>query len=235
MRNISLLTLMFLLVLQSYSFSEGKFSYKEDFKKYLELSKNKDSQFYYPSLLNRFQKNDTTLTNLEIIAMLIGYVDNENYKPYEQMDVERKIFNLNVKKNYTQAIELSDSLLKKYPFSLLGNREKSYACYKLGKEEERKIFFDRFTQLTNAILWSGDGLSYESSLFVLGPTDGQSIIKFVLFCDLGEMGSGYSTEKYFHDILEMKQENGEKVKLYFNIDHAIKKSSFSKQLKEINK
>ena len=235
MIKVYLFLLIILLFDQTYPQSDDKFSYKNDFKKILEYSKTKDHQLYYPTLLNRFMKNDTTLTNNEIIAMLIGYTENDNYKPYEQMEIERKIFSLNVKKNYLKTIELSDSLLGKYPFSLLGNREKSFACYKLGKIEEQNLYFDRFTRITNAILWSGDGVSPETSLFVLGPADGQTIIKFVLFCEIGEMGSGYSNEKYFTDILEMKQESGEKVKLYFNIDHAIKKSSISKELKEINK
>ncbi len=218
-----------------YAQSNDSFSYKDDFDKMLKLSTQKDSDFYYPQLLDRFMKNDTLLTNSEIIAMLVGYTNSEKYKPYELMDREREIFKLNGNGDYRKALNLCNSLLEDYPFSLLGNREKSYANYKLNLKSDPDIYFNRFIQLTNAILWSGNGLNYDTSNFVLCPADGQTIIRFVLRRKIGDMGSGRSSEGYFHDILELIHDDGGSTKLYFNINHAMENSVFSKQLEEAAK
>ena len=229
-------TILFLILFVSntiLSQSNYTFSYTKDFKKFLDLSREEGNNFNYSTLLNRYLQNDSTLTHGEIIAMLIGYTESENYKPYKQMTVERNIYHLNAEGEYKAAIQLSDSLLEKYPFSLLGNREKSYANYKLNNARDQKIYFDRFMQIADAILWTGDGRSYKSSFFVLGPADGQTIIKYVLYNEIVGMGSGASTEDYFHDILDMKDEEGDTITLYFNIDHAMKKSTFYQQLLEV--
>lgn len=57
--------------------------------------------------------------------------------------------------------------------------------------------------------------------FVLGPRDGQILIKYVWGNSIGMMGSGEDVNGYFCDILSMNLKDGEK-QLYFNIDHATK-------------
>ena len=74
---------------------EFKFDYKKDFYEILEQTSDKTSNLYYLKLLPRFQSNDTTLTDYEVLALMIRYTEDSNYHAYSDISVEREIYSLN--------------------------------------------------------------------------------------------------------------------------------------------
>lgn len=203
-----------------------KFNYQEDFPKLLKASKDENSEFYYEDLLQQFQTLDTNLTSFKVLALLIGFTDSSNFRPYSYTSTERKIYKLNDEGKYQEALELSNRFLAKVPVSQKGLIEKSYALYKLEKDSAQ-YFSAQYQMIMNAMASSGDGLNPETAVFALGPTDGQNFITKYLNSGIGIMGSGEDKYGNFVDILELiwkDQETGEesRINLYFQIEHATK-------------
>ncbi|MES2622449.1 MAG: DUF4919 domain-containing protein [Bacteroidota bacterium] len=208
-----------LACLTTYVFGQD-FSYHNDFKILLEKSKDKASEYYYPKLLERFNSNDTTLTNKDIIALQIGFTANKDYKPYKLTNKEREIKGLISDKKYNEAIIEADEVLKTNPLNFTALMEKGFAYMKLNKEGA-SFHRERTMKIIRSIVWSGDG-TIDRPYFVLGPRDGQILIRYIFGSSIGTMGSGRDKNGYFLDILEVK-EDGESVKKYFNINHATDK------------
>src|SRR5690554_4408225 len=90
---------------------------------------DKESSFYYPNLVNRFNKGDSTIGKEELLHLYYGFVFNANYAPEASRTAERRIKNLNYSKLYKEAIMLADSLLEVFPVSLSALFEKSFASH----------------------------------------------------------------------------------------------------------
>ena len=175
------------------------FNYKKDFKSILTNSQDQESNLYYEKLLKRFQDNDSSLTNYETLALMIGYTENPKYKPMEDMEKEVEIFDHNNDNQFSEAIEKSKSYLQGHPVSLLVLREISYAYSKISKVYEKDMVFDSaiyFNGLSSyymslndrimeAMIFSGKGRTPENPIFSLGLADGEHFIPNV----------GYQIEK----------------------------------------
>ncbi len=175
------------------------FNYKKDFKTILMNSQDQESNLFYEKLLKRFQDNDSSLTNYEMLALMIGFTENPKYKPMEDMEKEVEIFDHNNAKEFSEAIEKSKSYLQGHPLSLLVLREISYAYSKISKVYEKDMVFDSaiyFNGLSSyymslndrimeAMIFSGKGRTPENPIFSLGLADGEHFIPNV----------GYEIEK----------------------------------------
>lgn len=157
------------------------------------------------------------MTNLDVIALQIGATGEKNFKPYETMTDEQEILVLVSSGKFEKAIEKCDELLKKSPLNFVALMEKSFSYMKLNKPDAA-IQKEKFMQVVNAIFWSGNG-SIEHPYFVLGPSDGQFIIRYILGKSIGIMASGQDKNKYFIDILELKDDSNSKT-LHFIINQA---------------
>lgn len=215
------------------SIREVFFDYHRDFLFYLTESSKPESQYYYDALLQRFQNEDQSIKNNEVIAMLIGFTNNQHYDPYENTDRERAIMASISDKEYERALIQCQEFLKTNPLNFTALMEEGFALRKLNND--RNLFPSVKSKiLTNAIVWSGTG-SYNHPYFVLSPIDGQTLIQYVFGKNIGTMGSGYDSNGYFLDILNMKTEK-ETITLHFNINHAIKNSILIQQIdKALNK
>ena len=200
------------------------FDYTEDYEVILKQTKDESSKLYVEDLFPRFKKGDKTLTEYEVLALNINYTENDNYWPYQDVDLEREIWRLNEEQNFDIALKKCDTLLQRNPFSLIGNREKAYALSETGKVDESVTFENRFYLAVNSILATGEGTSYESSFFTISPMDGQWIIRLILGKEICSMGSGSDEDGNFHDILGVQiDESEECINLFFNIEPASKR------------
>jgi hypothetical protein len=222
-----LLTALLLTVSLTSFGQEFEFDYHTDYEKILIQTNDTSSNLHYDQLLLRFQDKDTTLTDFEVLALLIGFTDNEYFKPYSYMTTEREIYALNVKGQYEDALSMCDSFLVYVPVSQQAIIEKSFSFHKLGQSDSALYYMWQFRRIIDAMAQSGDGLSPETAFFSLGPAGGQNFIRKYLSSDIGIMGSGRDKYGNFVDILEAtwKEEgNGEQQsrRLYFQIEHASK-------------
>jgi Domain of unknown function (DUF4919) len=231
MRNFIRILILFLLANAIYGQEKIDFDYSKDYKVILSQTKSDTSRLFYPKLFQRFLVGDSTLTNYEVLALQIGYTDNDNYWPYQDIEMERDIWSLNEQMEFEKAVKTCDTLLNRNPFNILACREKSYAYKKLGMQDSADYYFDRFDKIVSCDLATGDGISYETSWFVISPADGQWIIKLAFHGNICFMGSGRDKSNNFHDILGFQRDNEDKqtkkkkkdedcLYLYFNIEHA---------------
>ena len=220
------------------AFGQTTFNYQNDFKTILVRTKDTKDKLSYDKLLKKFKSNDTTMTNYEVLALLIGYTDKPDYKPYQDLDTEREIYNLNGEKKYKEALDKANKFLKTHPVSLKTLFEKSYVFHKLGKEDSASFYLSKGRQIIEAMRFSGDGKTKETPIFALGPADGQDYIS-KNGATIGIMGSGKDSKGNFLDILEAKLDNEKTLTLYFIIQHATDKmmggKSIEEELKELEK
>ena len=171
------------------------FLYKRDFKSLVDSSQDISSSLYYPVLLSRFLSNDSTMTNLEVLTLMIGFTENPKYKPLEDMEKEDEIYEMTQKGQFVDALAKSIPYLKSHPLSLLVLRETSYAYGRLSRYYEREQIFDTaiiFMDSSNyymalndkimeAMIFSAKGRTPDAPIFALGLADGEHFIPNVGF------------------------------------------------------
>jgi len=206
---------------------EFEFDYHKDYERILSQTNDTSSNLNYDKLIQRFEDNDTTLTDFEVLALLIGFTDNEYFKPYDYLTTEREIYSHNGNGKYEKALSMCDSFLVKVPVSQQALIEKSYSHHKLGQADSAQYYMWKFRRIMGAMAQSGDGFKPETAFFSLGPADGQNFISKYLSSSIGTMGSGSDKYGNFVDILEMTWKDEESREqqsrsLYFQIEHASK-------------
>ncbi|WP_291866262.1 DUF4919 domain-containing protein [Maribacter sp.] len=142
---------------------------------YTEIKKNiaeQNSNLYYPSLMDRFTKADSTLTLKEKRHLYYGYSFQEDYSPYAhsgfadslQIILELKTHDtLEFKKIMT----LGDSVLVKNPFELKTINYQLYALEKTDNIIGYRKKIAQFNIIIDALLSSGNGTTKEESFYVI--------------------------------------------------------------------
>lgn len=219
------------------AFGQTSFNYKDDFKTVLAKTKNQNDNLSYDKLLKRFTTNDTTLTDFEVLALMIGFTDKPEFKPYSDLSKEREIYNINGDGKFQEALDSANVFLKTHPLSVKVLFEKAYSFHKLGQEDSAAFYAYKGRRIFKAMYFSGNGKSPETPTFALGPADGQDYIyKYIGSkiggAKIGMMGSGSDKNGNFIDILEVVPNNGStSYKLYFIIQHATDKMFSEKDMK----
>ncbi len=191
---------------------------------YNQIKKNiaqKSSNFYYPTLVEKFNKADTTMTLEEKRHLYYGFIHQKSYSPYTRSDYTDSLrISLNKKKynnsDLRNIVKYSDSLLKHNPFSLRAINYKIYAQKQMKDSIGLLKDYTKMRIITDAVLSSGDGLSKETALFLISPTHEDSLIRL-----LGYKFGGKQKLTDHYDYLTLK-ENNENIKgLYFDISASI--------------
>ncbi len=207
------------------------FNYQNDFKIILAKTKDTTSGLSYSKLLKKFTTN-ASMSNYEVLALMIGFTDKPAYKPYQDLETERNIYNINGENKFQEALDSANAFLKSHPLSVKTLFEKSYAFHKLGQKDSAAYYLIQGKRITSAMAFSGDGKTKDTPMFALGPVDGQEYIHKVLSAEIGNMGSGRDKDGNFLDMIQVKQEGGETYYLYFIIQHATDKMFSGKSIKE---
>lgn len=122
--------LIFLSFIPLFIFGQENFNYKRDFENILKETKNKNSEFYSENLMERYTKTDTTLTDKQMLSLLISFTDNKIYKPYKDIGFGRNLYQLNEKEKFDEVIKSGNEFLATHPFDLKTLYEVSYAYHK---------------------------------------------------------------------------------------------------------
>ncbi|MDZ4665790.1 MAG: DUF4919 domain-containing protein [Bacteroidota bacterium] len=203
--------------------AQNNFNYKNDFKTILTKTKDANDKLCYDKLLSRFESNDSTLSNPEVLALLIGFTARTEYKPYEDLKEENAIYNLNAEGKYDEALQKANEFLKTHPLSVKVIYEKSFSYYKAHYIDSAKFYVKQGQKIFKAMAYSGTGKSKETPMFSLGPTDGQDYIYKYIDGGIGNKGSGQDEDGNFMEILEISLKVGEPYSLFFIIQHAKEK------------
>lgn len=204
------------------AFSQPAFDYKRDFKPFLEQSQDRQSPLYYQKLLVRFLDRDTSLSNMEMLAMMIGYTEDPHYKPFEDMEPEKEIFDLNEEGLYDEVIIKAKTYLQTHPLSLRVNKEVSYAYYQKKMQDSADYYMDLVEKIMNAMIYSGTGKKPEVPIFSLGLADGEYFIPNIGLKIL-DKNTDWNANNHFMEIIKASKSGDDEVVYFFVIEHAKQK------------
>jgi hypothetical protein len=195
------------------------FNYKRDFKPILEQTQDRSSPLFYQKLLIRFLDNDTTLSNAETLALMIGFTEDPHYKPFEDMDGEKEVFDLNDEGNFDDALVKGKTYLQKHPLSLRVLKEVSYTYHSLKKEDSANFYMDLVDRVMNAMTYSGNGKKPESPMFSLGLADGEYFIPNIGLKVLNK-DTDWNIDNLFIEIIDASKTGDDHINFFFVIQHA---------------
>ncbi len=231
-RKAKLILLFFLMVTVHFAQAQEKFNYNTDFKKVLARSKDQKDSLCFDKLMIRFLANDSTLSDFQVLALLIGFTDKPEYKPYDDLRMEREIYKLNGAEKFQQGLDSANIFLRTHPLNVKVLYEKWYSFFKLGQKDSAQYYLYQGREIFQAMYYSGDGKTKDAPTFALGPADGQEYIRKYMGEEIGVMGSGMDKHGNFIDILEVKYEDGHTMNMYFIIQHATDKMFGGESIKE---
>jgi len=210
------------LFIACYTFGQtppATFDYKRDFKSILDQTQNEESPLAYKKLLPRFQANDTSLTNPEVLALMIGFTENTYYRPLEDMEKEQEIFDLNEEKKYEKALEEALRYLNDHPLSLRVLKEASYSYLNTNRKDSANYYMDLVEKIMNAMIYSGSGKKPESPIFALGLADGEWFVPNIGM-KVANKNTDWNKYNHFIEIVDASKNLVDLMRFYFVINHA---------------
>lgn len=217
----TILILLFALAAFPTVGQEFTFSYHTDYPKLLARTQAKTDRLYYPKQVKRFVQNDTSLTDFEVLALLVGFTADKNYCIPRDMEVERSLYKLNDQGRFREVASKGRSFNKTHPLNQATLIELSFAYHQLHMPDSSAYFARQFHRVMDAMALSGSGLHPDSALFSLTPTDGRNLITRYLKAEIGSTDSATDAHGNFLYVLEyVSEEDGARLPLYFNVQHA---------------
>jgi hypothetical protein len=215
-------SIVFILSLPVFAQQEvamASFDYKRDFKSILEKTQDRENSLSYKKLITRFLERDSALTNAEVLALLVGFTEDAHYKPFEDMETEKEIFDLNDGGNVEEALVKVKPYLQTHPLSLSALKEASFCYHTLKKEDSAQYYMDLVDKVMNAMIYSGTGKKPETPIFSLGLADGESFIPNIgmKILDKNTVWNKYS---HFLEIIDASKSGDDHINYYFVIQHA---------------
>lgn len=132
-----------------------------------------NSEFYYPNLLARYYKGDTTLTRQDYHYLYYGFAFQDEYTPLDPIPGEVDVLmilenNRELSRDDAENIIYQASkVMQKDPFNLSNINFMTYAYSILGDKEREKISAMRLQMVFETIDSSGTGDSEKSAWHVL--------------------------------------------------------------------
>lgn len=196
------------------------FNYQNDFQSILARTNTPSDSLYHEKLARRFSKNDSSLSDYAVLALLINFTSNQNYAPYSILKTEDRIVNLVQKFQYERAIELSDSILEFQPYNQQVLLNKAFSYYRLKKNDSADYYKYQFNRIMDAMAFSGSG-SFKEPIFSLGSKDSENYIFERLARQIMTIGSGIDSAGNFIDIIEITDYQTDTTTIHFQIQHAV--------------
>lgn len=152
-----------------------------DYDKIRTITQDKNSEFYYPRLMDRFAANDTTLSLEAYRYLYYGFPMQEDYNPYRMSTYAQKVKEFAT--GDTIPIASCDSIVKyglkaiaDFPFDTRSMNMLVYAYQCKNDEVNKLLWSSRLRGVLDAIISSGDGETEESAFHVIYPPHEYEII-----------------------------------------------------------
>lgn len=160
------------------------------------------SRFYFPKLMAKYNRNDTTMTNEEYRYLYLGYMFQEDYDPYRVSPYANVTDPLRLKTTHTK--EEIDTIRKYAELTLRDNpfdlRQMSFLVHVLKekrKDMSAKIWEYRLEHLLGAIKSTGTGEDANNAWYVIYPMHEYDLIDVLGYqatnADFIEPGLDYLT------------------------------------------
>lgn len=147
---------------------------KPDLEKIRIETNDPHSPFYFPKLLAKYNRNDTTMNNEEYRHFYLGYMFQEDYDPYRVSQYSGHTDHLRAKTTHTKeeidtVRKYAELSLKDNPFDL---RQMSFLVHVLKEKKKNmsaKIWEYRLEHLLGAIKSTGTGEDADNAWYVVYP------------------------------------------------------------------
>lgn len=187
---------------------------------------NPESEFYFPKLMAKYNRNDTTMTQEEYRNLYLGYMFQEDYDPYRLSPYSGITDTLRTKTSHSRAEidtirKYAELTLRDNPFDL---RQMSFLVHVLKerrKDMSAKIWEYRLEHLLGAIKSTGTGEDMENAFYVIYPMHEYDMAQLLGYTvtDVDFIEPGYDYLTVTPDDNTAKRLRDKAVKgLYFNVE-----------------
>lgn len=174
-----------------------------------------EGKYYYPSLLERFKNTPEKMGFDDYFMLYYGESEQDGYSPYGASLEARTYREWMDTNDYEEALEKVNKALEDYPTSIDLNYYAASCYAELGELENFELAIQHYYGFALGILYTGDGLSFETALIVTATHDEYTIMDLI---DLDVAGQSLvNHDGHVFDILTSGSDD-EVRKIHFNID-----------------
>lgn len=143
------------------------------------------SPYYYPKLMARYEKGDTTLTLDDFRHLYYGYPDQPDYKPLltsPYADSLERAFGKKTRleaQDFRRAVGFAREILKEEPFSMRDMNALAFAYQMLDEPEKAAAQMFKIKGVLEAIRSTGTGLKEESPWYVIYMRDAEDVLNLI--------------------------------------------------------
>ncbi|MNU43491.1 hypothetical protein D3C71_322800 [compost metagenome] len=205
-----------LIFISNFSFSQQKEYEAPNYKVIQKNIENKDSEFYYPKLIDKLKANDTLITNDQYKHLYFGYTFQKEYHPYKISENEKNLNSYFQKKDlkkadYTEIIKISNAALKEFPINLRVMNFLAYIYHLDGNEAMANKVSRNFYGLFGAIFSSGDGRECTTGFHVI-TVNHEYVVMNILQLEIASQGLSGDC-----DYISLEKDKYKLPGVYFNI------------------
>lgn len=220
------LSIILTLMLWSVSYAQGINKLKRekpDLEKIKAETLDHSSPYYYPRLLEEFQKNDTLMKIDKYRHLYLGYMFQEDYNPYRssKRDINYNILNHSItptRQECDSVIADAEKALADNPFNLVEMVMLINALREKGKTNLANIWQYKLNYLLMAIVSTGTGQDEENAWYVIEPQH-----EYVLLNMMNYTVADHVFYDPFYEYITVKDTEGKpKGGYYFNIEPLLK-------------
>lgn len=180
------------------------------------------SKFYYPKLMEMYERNDTIMNLDQYRHLYLGTVFQEDYNPYRHPNFSASVESLYYKEQHSRAeldsiINFAEQALQDDPFDLAQMNYLIFALRHRGKNNRADIWQYRLNHLLEAIISTGTGEDTDNAWYVINPRHEYNIINFMN----GVVENQQYVEPYFDYISLKKTSDKSPDGYFFNIKHIL--------------
>ena len=192
-----------------------------DFENLANLTKDEKSRFYYKDLLSKFNEGNE-LTDEQMYMLLIGFAQQDSYKPYSQE--ADQVYELNSQEKFDEAISKSNELLKTNPLLPSLYKELIFAYRKKGNETLANNYQKKLHSILNAMLYTGDG-TCDKPYVAFWVREEYTLLKYLDFKKTGGVNTGNCAGQMADKIEVTNLTTKYKTEICFNIMLIFKKTT----------
>lgn len=175
------------------------------------------SVYYYPALMERYERNETVMTLDDYRRLYLGYIFQEDFDPYRHTQYSSLVEELYFKSRHSKGecdsiIKYAELSLKDNPFDLQQIDYLIYALREKQKNNIANIWQYRLNHLLEAIVSTGTGIDPDNAWYVVSPQH-----EYFLLNKLGRTATDYEfLSPWFDHITVAPRTAKDSVNYYFN-------------------
>lgn len=145
---------------------------------------DRNSPYYYPKLMEEFQRNDTLMKLDKYRRLYLGYMFQEDYFPYRISAAANRTQDLFGKANLNRSecesvIKNAELALQDNPFDLQQMMGLIQALRMMGKRNLADIWQYKLNYILMAIVSTGTGLDEENAWYVVEPAHEYALLNMM--------------------------------------------------------